>query len=133
MNTALIQLINIIQYRLEKCLDEADEDYYEFHMGKESRSPKEILSHLVDVSNYGLSMLGATKSSAKGNSILEKVELNFKTMKAFLSETAVNKDLSKRLINGPLSDTLTHIGQLAFLRRLYGSPIAHENFSNANI
>jgi len=29
-----------------------------------------------------------------------------------------------RLLQGPLSDVLTHIGQLALLRRLFGRPVA---------
>jgi len=133
MNKELIQLINIIQYRLEKSMLNADEKYYDFKLGNESRSPNEILSHLVDVSNYGLSMLDAPKSSNEESSVLKKVNANFVLMRSFLSEKIIDDNMSKRLINGPLSDTLTHIGQLALLRRLHGSPIRHENFSNANI
>jgi len=133
MNKELIQIINIIQYRLEKSMLKADEKYYDFKLGNESRSPNEILSHLVDVSNYGLSMLAAPKSVNEESPVLKKVNKNLSTMKSFLTEEEIDDDTSKRLINGPLSDTLTHIGQLAFLRRLHGSPIEHENFSNANI
>jgi len=133
MNKALIQIINIILYRLEKCIVGVDENYYDFTLGKESRSAEEILSHLVDVSNYGLGILKVKRSSEESSSNLSKVRENFELMKSFLHKTATNDDISKRLINGPLSDTLTHVGQLAFLRRLYGSPIAHENFSKADI
>lgn len=133
MNKELIQIINIIHYRLEKSLHNADNKYYDFKLGNESRSPNEILSHLVDVSNYGLSMLGAPKSLDEESSVLKKINANFVLMRSFLSEKVIDDNMSKRLINGPLSDTLTHIGQLAFLRRLQGSPIEHENFSKANI
>lgn len=133
MNKELIQLINIIQYRLEKSMYKADEKYFDFKVGNDSRSPNEILAHLVDVSNYGLSILKAPKSSNKESSLLKKLNGNFIFMKSFLLKEDIDDDTSKRLINGPLSDTLTHIGQLAFLRRLQGSPIEHENFSKANI
>ena len=39
----------------------------------------------------------------------------------------------ERLVQGPLSDALTHAGQLALLRRLAGAPIPPENFHDATI
>ena len=39
----------------------------------------------------------------------------------------------KNLLQGPLSDSMTHIGQIAMLRRIFGSPIPPENFVFANI
>jgi len=131
MNKELIQLINITQYRLEKSIHNADEKYYDLKLGNESRSPGEILSHLVDVSNYGLSIINAPKPSNQGNSTLEKINENFTIMKSRLSEDKLDEDISRKLINGPLSDTLAHIGQLAFLRRLDGNPIDWENYTNA--
>jgi hypothetical protein len=39
----------------------------------------------------------------------------------------------EQFLQGPLADAMTHVGQLAFLRRLYGSPIPSENFIFASI
>ena len=39
----------------------------------------------------------------------------------------------ERLLQGPLSDAMTHAGQLAMLRRLVGSPVPPENFIVAEI
>ena len=39
----------------------------------------------------------------------------------------------EKLLQGPLSDAMTHVGQLAMLRRLAGSPIPPENFIRAGI
>ena len=39
----------------------------------------------------------------------------------------------ERLLQGPLSDAMTHAGQLAMLRRLAGSPVPSEDFSEATI
>ena len=38
-----------------------------------------------------------------------------------------------QLLQGPLSDAMTHAGQLAMLRRLAGSPVPPENFVFADI
>jgi hypothetical protein len=37
------------------------------------------------------------------------------------------------MLQGPFSDAMTHAGQLAILRRLFGDPIPPENFIVADI
>jgi hypothetical protein len=39
----------------------------------------------------------------------------------------------EQLLQGPLADAMTHIGQLAILRRLASSPIPKESFDEAVI
>ena len=39
----------------------------------------------------------------------------------------------ERLLQGPVADALTHVGQLAMLRRLAGCPIRGENYYVAAI
>ena len=39
----------------------------------------------------------------------------------------------EQLLHGPLADAMTHVGQLALLRRLADSPVAPENFIYAHI
>jgi hypothetical protein len=39
----------------------------------------------------------------------------------------------ERLFQGPIADALTHVGQLALLRRMAGTPIGGENFFKADI
>jgi hypothetical protein len=38
-----------------------------------------------------------------------------------------------QLLQGPFADAMTHVGQLAMLRRLADAPIAPENFIYADI
>jgi len=132
MNNELIQLVNIIQYRLKKSVQGASDEYFDFKAGNDARSPAEILSHLVDVSSYGLSLAGAEKPSDIESSVLEDIDGNFLALKSHLSKSKIDTESSKKLINGPLSDTLTHIGQLALLRRLKGNHIEWENYTIAN-
>jgi hypothetical protein len=40
---------------------------------------------------------------------------------------------AEQLLQGPLSDAMTHVGQLAMLRRLAGAPVAPENFVYAKV
>jgi hypothetical protein len=39
----------------------------------------------------------------------------------------------EKLFQGPIADALTHIGQIAMLRRMSGSPIKGENYYGADI
>ena len=39
----------------------------------------------------------------------------------------------KQLLQGPLADVMTHVGQLAMLRRLAEAPVAPENFIHAEV
>ena len=40
---------------------------------------------------------------------------------------------AERLFQGPIADALTHVGQIAMLRRLAGAPCKGENYYVANI
>ena len=39
----------------------------------------------------------------------------------------------EKLFQGPIADALTHVGQLAMLRRMAGSPMRGENYFKAEI
>jgi len=39
----------------------------------------------------------------------------------------------EKLFQGPVADALTHVGQIAVLRRLAGSPVKGENYFVADI
>ena len=39
----------------------------------------------------------------------------------------------ERLFQGPVADALNHVGQIAMLRRMAGSPIRGENYFKAEI
>lgn len=39
----------------------------------------------------------------------------------------------EKLFQGPVADALTHVGQIAMLRRMAGSPVRSENYFKAEI
>ncbi len=39
----------------------------------------------------------------------------------------------EKIFQGPIADALTHVGQIAMLRRLAGSPVRGENYHRAEI
>jgi hypothetical protein len=58
---------------------------------------------------------------------------SLKTFDAFLASDAPLHAPVERLMQGPVADALTHVGQLAMLRRLSGTPTRGENFYLAEI
>ncbi len=40
---------------------------------------------------------------------------------------------AERLFQGPIADALTHVGQIAMLRRRAGAPVRGENYFKADI
>lgn len=66
----------------------------------------------------------------------QEVQRFFATLKAFDDYLASSEQLHgtpEKLLQGPVADALNHIGQLAMLRRLAGSPIRGENYAMAEI
>jgi len=60
--------------------------------------------------------------------MLEDLNMHIEAGDPFLQGTS-----AERLLQGPLSDAMTHAGQLAMLRRLAGTPVPPENFIVADI
>jgi hypothetical protein len=52
---------------------------------------------------------------------------------AFLATDAPLQAPLDRLLQGPVADALTHVGQIALLRRLAESPLQGENYFRADI
>jgi hypothetical protein len=66
----------------------------------------------------------------------EDSERFFTALAAFDDYLASDAQLNcscERLFQGPVADALTHVGQLAMLRRLAGAPIRGENYFRADI
>ena len=66
----------------------------------------------------------------------DEVEHFYETLRRLDTSIARGKPrkvTEEQLLQGPLSDAMTHVGQLSMLRRLTGSPIPSENFIFANI
>jgi hypothetical protein len=58
---------------------------------------------------------------------------SLQALDAFLATGGPLHASTERLLQGPVADALTHVGQLAMLRRMAGSPTLGENFYVASI
>jgi hypothetical protein len=102
------------------------------------RTPVQILAHLGDLFDWSLSIsLGREEwHKALPRTWAQEKDRFFSALKAFddfLASDAPIKAPIERLMQGPVADALTHVGQLAMLRRLSGSPTIGENFFIADV
>jgi hypothetical protein len=64
------------------------------------------------------------------------VERFFAALKKFDDYLASNEPVHatpEKLLQGPIADALTHVGQIAMLRRMGGGPIKGESYYAADI
>jgi hypothetical protein len=52
---------------------------------------------------------------------------------AYIASEEPLRSSAEQIFQGPIADALTHVGQLAMLRRLVGSPVRGENYAKAAI
>ncbi|HWC18745.1 MAG TPA: hypothetical protein VG498_17170 [Terriglobales bacterium] len=127
-----------LAYRAAKPLKDAPPGFSEFRPGKDSRSAGEILSHLCDLLDWALSMARGKEEwrDSKPKSWSEDSRRFFAALEAFDSYVSSGQTLHapcEKLFQGAIADALTHVGQVAMLRRLAGGAIRPENYSVAKI
>lgn len=127
-----------IAYRAGKIIRNAPPAYADFQAGQNCRTPGQILAHIGDLLDWALSM--AKGQPAWNNSQPlpwpDEVQRFFDALKRFDDYLAGPEALAaspEKLMQGPVADILNHVGQLAILRRLSGSPIRGENYFKAEI
>lgn len=127
-----------LAYRGGKVLRSAPADFACYRASETTRTPAEILSHLGDLLDWALSMARAEETwhDSKPHTWQEGVDRFFASLTAFDDHLASDQPLGaseEQLFQGPVADALTHVGQLAMLCRMAGSPIRGENYFKAEI
>ena len=127
-----------LAYRGGKAIGNAPENFSSFSCGSASRSAGQILAHIGDLLDWALSMARGNRQwrDAKPQSWNDDVKRFYAALTAFDAYLASDKPLQapiEKLLQGPIADALTHVGQIAMMRRLAGSPVKGENFFAADI
>ena len=127
-----------LAYRGGKVMRGAPSEFGDFRIGTTSRSPVEILGHICDVLDWGLAMAEGEHRWSETRSTVwqEQVDRFFRALVAFDDYLASDRELGfpiTQLLQGPVADSFTHVGQIAMLRRLAGSSVKGENYAKAEI
>ena len=127
-----------LAYRAGKALRDAPPEFASFAIAPGSRTPGQILAHMGDLLDWGLSM--AKGAQRWQNAPVQSWEADctrfFEALEAFdeyLGSHAPLGTSAERLFQGPIADALTHTGQIAMLRRIAGAPVRGENYARAEI
>ena len=126
-----------IAYRTQKALRDRPEGFGEFRVAQGVRTPRELVRHMTSVLGYARTFFVGGTYHAEPFPTLDNEVARFHDMLESLNEhiadAAFDRVSPEQLLQGPLSDAMTHAGQLAMLRRLSGSPVPPENFVGAGI
>jgi hypothetical protein len=125
-----------VAYRAARALVGAPNDFGAFNGA--GRKPVEILAHLGDLFDWALTAVRGPMHWHTSEPLpwAEEQARFFATLRALDDALAADEPIHApvdRLMQGPVADALTHVGQLAMMRRLAGSPTRGENFYVAKI
>lgn len=128
----------VIAYRGAKTLRGAPPEFAHFKAGPTTRTPLEILAHLGDLLEISAARLRGpaqwnpaepddwSRHVARFHAALASID------EALNSEAPIDVPL-ERWYQGPFADALTHVGQLAMLRRMFGAPMKGESYFHADV
>lgn len=127
-----------VAYRAGKALRGAPESFANFMASNSSRTPAQILAHMGDLYDWALATARGEKFWHDSQPLewSSEVERFFAALKKFDDYLASSEPLHasiEKLFQGPIADSLTHIGQIAMLRRIAGYPLKGENYFIAEI
>ena len=127
-----------IAYRAAKVERDAPAGFANFQLGKGARTPVQILAHMGDLFDWALRMAQGsndwvpTKPQTWRKEV-DRFHASLLELDRHLASDAPLAASAEQLFQGPLSDALTHIGQLAIMRRQDASPVRSEVYARADI
>jgi hypothetical protein len=127
-----------LAYRGGKTLRGAPSGFAEFRASDSTRTPGQILAHIGDLLDWSLRLAQGQHEWHDSAPLPWEEEARrffaaLEALDAWLGSGAPLQFPVERLFQGPIADALTHVGQIAFLRRLAGAPIRGENYVRAKI
>jgi len=127
-----------VAYRGSKAVRGAGPGFAEFKIGENPKTPVQILAHIGDLMDWAVTI--AEGKQAWNNSTPLPWDDEVKRFHAALQKLddvlASDRPLAgsaEMIFQGPIADALTHVGQLAMLRRLAGEKMKSENYAKADI
>ena len=136
-NELLRHTLATIGYRFQKAISNSREDFGDFKISANTRTPNEIINHLFDLLNNTKIFLtegrfnNIAPTRLDFNSEVERFILELNNLDNAFSKNELDINYSKRLLQGPLSDAMCHVGQVAMLSGLNGNKIQAEDYSSA--
>jgi len=134
----LRHIVATLAYRGGKAVRNVPAGFSEFQAGHGVRKPGQILAHIGDLLDWDLSIAMGQRKWHDSTPLPweEEVERFYAALKKFDDFLASSEPLqasTEKLFQGALADALTHVGQIAILRRMAGGPVKGESYYEAAI
>ncbi len=129
-----------LAYRLRTAAKDAPAGFGDFDAGYGVRTPAEVVRHMTHVISWAHVHLSDSADADPPAELPFDDELTrFHGVLAALDRDLIahveqtDEGVLMKLLQGPLSDAMTHAGQVAMLRRMAGLPVRGQNFAAADI
>ncbi len=127
-----------LAYRAGNTLRDAPPETATIRLYEGMRSPVEILAHMGDLLDWALSIAAGRQTWRSAEPLAWEAEMErfFTALDRFDTYLASTEPLGgapERLLQGPVADALTHLGQISLLRRAADAPTRFENYFEATI
>ena len=127
-----------IAYRGGKAIRNAGPSFGEYGSPDTSRTPGKIFAHIGDLMDWGLAMCEGRREWHDSPPLAweKECERFFAAVKKFDDYLASDNPLqvsAEKLFQAPIADALTHVGQIAMLRRMARVPMKSEYYVIAEI
>jgi hypothetical protein len=127
-----------LAYRGAKAVRGATASFASFKASETTRTPAQILAHVGDLLDWALSIASGKETWHNSEPLawdkeVERFHTALKSFDEYLASEGKLDASCERLSQGPIADALTHVGQIAMLRRIAGEPMKGENYSRARI
>ena len=127
-----------LAYRGGKAVRGAPDSFAQFRASEKTRTPGEILAHIGDLMDWGLSIARGQQKWHDSTPLawpdeVRRFHAALETFEAYLASGSVLHESAEKLFQGGVADALTHVGQIAMLRRMAGVPIRGESYYVAKI
>jgi hypothetical protein len=127
-----------LAYRGGKTVRGTTPGFANYGAPESAQTPGKILAHIGDLMDWALSMADGSRKWHDSSPLPwdregERFHASIKKFDDYLASGQPLQAPVEKLFQGPVADALTHVGQLAMLRRMAGCPIVGENYFVAEI
>jgi hypothetical protein len=127
-----------LAYRGGKAVRDVPDAAATFRASPTTRTPAEILAHVGDLLDWSLGLADGRHEWHDSSPLAwpDEVDRFFRGLAALDARLGDGRPLAcppERLFQGPIADALTHVGQIALLRRMAGCPMKGENYFKAEV
>src|SRR5881396_3783228 len=121
----LRHFLGALAYRTQKALRHAQPEFAKFDAGNGVRTPHELICHMRSVLGYARTyFVGGEYMRPVPDEWKKDVEAFHQMLEDLSGRLAAGEAMhgitEEQMLQGPFADAMTHAGQLAMLRRLYG-------------